>query len=58
MSIVLPRELWEAARIEQDARVEQDPWDDLLAGAEFTVVSYQTQDGKGTEERISTHRIF
>jgi predicted P-loop ATPase len=30
-SLVLPEELWPAAQIEQDARVEDDPWTDILS---------------------------
>jgi hypothetical protein len=30
-SLVLPEELWPAAQIEQDARVEDDPWMDILS---------------------------
>jgi Virulence-associated protein E len=32
-SIVLQRELWDAANVEQEARQEHDPWDDKLTGA-------------------------
>lgn len=31
VSIVLRRELWNVARVEQEAREELDPWDDILA---------------------------
>jgi len=31
VSIVLRRDLWEVARVEQQAREEHDPWDDKLA---------------------------
>ena len=30
-SLVLPEELWSAAQIEQEARVEDDPWIDILS---------------------------
>lgn len=30
-SLVLPEELWSAARVEQEARVEDDPWMDVLS---------------------------
>ena len=33
VSIVLRRELWEAAGTEQQAREEHDPWDDVLSQA-------------------------
>ena len=32
MSLVLPRELWAKAAIEQDKRLEHDPWVDILEG--------------------------
>ena len=37
ISIVLRRELWGAARVEQQAREEHDPWDEKLAKATGTV---------------------
>jgi hypothetical protein len=46
VSIVLRRELWDAARDEQAAREEGDPWDDKLADA----IGDREQD----EERISS----
>jgi len=36
-SIILRRGLWEAARTEQEAREESDPWDDKLINASGTV---------------------
>jgi len=36
-SIVLRRELWGSARVEQEAREESDPWDDLLCDVQGTV---------------------
>jgi hypothetical protein len=45
-SILLRRELWSAARIEQEAREESDPWDDKLIQACGTV-----EQG---EERVSS----
>ena len=45
-SIVLQHELWEAARVEQEAREDHDPWDDKLAEASGTV-----EQG---EERVSS----
>jgi len=45
-SIVLDRKLWGTARVEQEAREEQDPWDDVLAETIGTV-----EQG---EERVSS----
>jgi hypothetical protein len=36
-SIVLDRRLWSAARVEQEAREERDPWDDVLAETVGTI---------------------
>jgi hypothetical protein len=36
-SIVLQRELWQAARVEQEARQEYDPWDDDLVEVAGTI---------------------
>src|SRR6516165_7075772 len=44
-SIVLDHSLWNAARVEQEAREESDPWDDMLADVVGTV--------EGGEERVS-----
>jgi len=44
-SIVLDHSLWNAARVEQEAREESDPWDDMLADVVGTV--------EGDEERLS-----
>jgi Virulence-associated protein E len=40
-SIVLRRELWNAARVEQEAREEHDPWDDILVDAIGTIEQEQ-----------------
>jgi hypothetical protein len=45
-SIILQRELWKAASVEQEARQEHDPWEDKLANACGTV-----EQG---EERVSS----
>jgi hypothetical protein len=45
-SIVLQQELWEAARAEQKAREEHDPWDDVLIGTVGSI-----EEG---EERVSS----
>jgi len=49
-SIVLPEEFWDAAAREQEARLYQDPWADMLADVTGKVV--------GAEERIFTKSIF
>ena len=46
VSIVLNRDLWDTARIEQEAREERDPWDDVLAQTVGTI-----EQG---EERVSS----
>jgi predicted P-loop ATPase len=47
-SITLPEELWEAASLEQGARLEEDPWLERLSGARGEecgdVVRVSTQD--------------
>ena len=45
-SIILQRELWKAASVEQEAREEHDPWEDKLANACGTV--------EEDEERVSS----
>ena len=54
--IVLPGELWAQARIEQDARMESDPWDDMLADVKGAV--YPTADGNGYEEQIASRQLL
>jgi predicted P-loop ATPase len=49
-SIVLRRDLWAAARIEQQAREVEDPWDDFLIKAAGTI----EQD----EERVFTSDLL
>jgi hypothetical protein len=41
VSIVLRRELWSAARLEQEAREEYDPWDDALIETVGTIEQNQ-----------------
>ena len=54
-SLVLPEPLWAAARVEQEQRQEQDPWDDLLADVKGEVYPIgDTPSGEGYEERISS----
>jgi predicted P-loop ATPase len=57
LSLVLPRELWEQAKIEQDARLEHDPWMDLLESIEDELTPSPLPGG-GHEYRISTKAIF
>jgi hypothetical protein len=45
-SIILQRDLWKAASVEQEARTEHDPWDDKLGNACGTI-----EQG---EERVSS----
>jgi hypothetical protein len=49
-SIVLAKNLWARARVEQDQRLEHDPWDDILAG----VKGEAHRDLDGDEERIAS----
>ena len=54
-SLVLPEPLWAAARLEQEQRQEQDPWDDLLADVKGEVYPIgDTPGGEGYEERVSS----
>jgi predicted P-loop ATPase len=55
LSLTLPRELWEQAKIEQDARMEHDPWMDILERIE--ACKFRADDG-GEEYRIATDAIF
>ena len=50
VSIVLDRKLWDLARIEQEAREEADPWDDVLSEVIGTV-----EQG---EERVETSELL
>jgi Virulence-associated protein E len=53
-SIVLPRHLWSRAQVEQDARLEHDPWDDILADVKGDV----HKDADGDEERIASRSLL
>lgn len=62
VSIMLPQELWPAARVEQALRREHDLWDDLLGEVRGVVVPAVNGDGTQYEERISaadllTHKL-
>jgi putative DNA primase/helicase len=37
-SVVLDRSLWNPARIQQEAREEPDPWDDILRDVSSAVI--------------------
>jgi hypothetical protein len=52
VSIVLDRELWDPARIEQEAREEADPWDDVLSEVIGTVE--QGKERAETSELLTT----
>jgi hypothetical protein len=54
ISLRLPRELWGAAKVEQEARRAYDPWLDRLASLQGEIG--WTQEGK--EERITTGKIL
>ncbi len=55
-SIVLPRELWDAARTMQDTRRDHDPWDDILAGSKGNEV-FNEQTGE-KELRVSSKDVL
>jgi hypothetical protein len=50
MSIVLPRQLWGAAAIEQEQRREADPWEDALHSVTGELI--------GGEYRVLTHDLL
>ncbi len=56
LSLELPREHWPQAKIEQDGRLEHDPWIDLLEKIEGP--KYSVWQGEGQEYRVSTDAIF
>jgi hypothetical protein len=56
-SLKLPEELWGLAGIEQEARRDADPWDDILVNAQGTI-SDVFGDGSVQEERISTVELL
>jgi putative DNA primase/helicase len=56
-SIVLPENLWTAARTEQAQRQEQDPWDDLLAGVKGKVYP-DPANREGYEERVASASLL
>jgi predicted P-loop ATPase len=55
LAITLPKALWAEAKIEQDQRLEVDPWEDILEKLQTDV--YPLSDGK-QEHRISADEIF
>jgi predicted P-loop ATPase len=61
MSLVLPESLWEEAGRQQEARREQDPWEEELItvkGEIYPVSSDAPGTGQAYEERISTKHLF
>jgi putative DNA primase/helicase len=54
-SLIIPKELWPAAAVAQEARLMQDPWEDILAGVQGEIVNI---DGQSWEERISTTEVL
>jgi hypothetical protein len=56
-SMKLPEDLWADAGIEQEARRDADPWDDILVNAQGTI-SDVFGDGSTQEERISTIELL
>jgi hypothetical protein len=54
-SLVLPEELWGAARAAQEGRRVTDPWEDTLMDVRGFVV---TNDQEEKEERISSHELL
>jgi hypothetical protein len=58
-SLALPERLWAVARIEQEKRQEQDPWDDLLAGIKGEICpTNDFTDRDGHEERIASTQLL
>jgi predicted P-loop ATPase len=61
MSLVLPESLWEEASRQQEARREQDPWEEELRSVEgeiYPVSSDAPGTGQAYEERISTKDLL
>jgi Virulence-associated protein E len=54
LPLVLPEDLWAAARIAQDERREQDPWEVVLADMRGTVFA----SDHGDEERIRSRELL
>lgn len=58
-SLALPERLWAVARIEQEKRQEQDPWDDLLASVKGEICpANDATDRDGYEERIASTQLL
>jgi predicted P-loop ATPase len=51
-SIRLPERLWSKARVEQDKRLEHDPWLDILEGVKGEI--WPSPQGDGDEERVAS----
>jgi virulence-associated protein E/bifunctional DNA primase/polymerase-like protein/primase-like protein len=54
--LFLPEALWGEARLLQDQRQDQDPWDELLAHVKGKIEP--KPDGSGNEERITTRDLL
>ena len=58
-SLALPEPLWAVARIEQEKRQEQDPWDDDLANIKGEICpTNDANDRDGYEERIASTQLL
>ncbi len=57
-SILLPKELWGVARAAQEARLVEDPWDDVLRSVTGTLHDISGADGYRQEERITTNKLL
>jgi predicted P-loop ATPase len=55
IALTLPRAFWAEAKVQQEKRLELDPWDDVLESLQAEV--YPAGDGK-QEYRISSDEIF
>jgi predicted P-loop ATPase len=59
MSLVLPESLWEEASRQQEARREQDPWEEELISVKGEIYPVSSDaPGTGQEERISTKDLL
>jgi hypothetical protein len=54
MSIVLPKELWGVATMEQELRRESDPWEDVLRDVRGQLVKHGERD----EYRVLSHDLL
>ena len=56
MPLVLPEELWGDVKVEQEGRLEPDPWDDKLANVSGAL--YPGKGGDSTEEWIKAQELL